>query len=151
MRDKISADQIQVGSTFVSTRITVTESHVVTFAGLTGDFNPLHMDAIAAQQNGFGKRIAHGMLGHALSTGLRSQIDDWNIFAFLESRRKYVAPILIGDTVSYRATVSDTRPSRSGKPFTVVTVEVQLLNQDGAIVQKGEDVFAISTKKEEGV
>ena len=109
---RVSFEQIQVGDSFRSSRITVTESHIVAFAGLTGDFNPLHMDELAARENGFGCRIAHGMLGHSLSTGLRSAIDDLDIAAFLETRRRFVAPILAGDTVGYVAEVLECKPSR---------------------------------------
>ena len=109
---RVSFEQIQVGDSFRSSRITVTESHIVAFAGLTGDFNTLHMDELAARENGFGCRIARGMLGHSLSTGLRSAIDDWDIAAFLETRRRFVAPILAGDTVGYVAEVLECKPSR---------------------------------------
>ena len=146
---RVSFEQIQVGDSFRSSRITVTESNIVAFAGLTGDFNPLHMDELAARENGFGCRIAHGMLGHSLSTGLRSAIDDWDIAAFLETRRRFVAPILAGDTVGYVAEVLECKPSRSGKPFGVVRVAVRLVNQDGVTVQEGEDTFAVAVHVEE--
>lgn len=139
----VEFERIQLGERHVSSRIAITESHIVTFAGLTGDFNPLHMDEVAARENGYGQRIAHGMLGHAVSTGLRSGIDDWDIVAFLETRRRFVAPILAGDSVRYEAEVLELRPSRS-KPFGVVKVSMQLRNQDGVTVQDGEDVFAVA-------
>ena len=145
----VSFERIEQGGRYTSTRVTVTESHIVAFAGLTGDFNPLHMDDVAAQANGFGRRIAHGMLGHSLSTGLRSGIDDWDITAFLETQRRFVAPIMAGDTVHYEADVIETRPSKSGKPFGVVRVSISLLNQNQELVQKGEDVFAVATSRED--
>jgi len=144
---RVSVERITVGERYVSSRVTVTESHIVGFAGLTGDFNPLHMDEVAARENGFGRRIAHGMLGHSLSTGLRSPIDDWDIIAFMETRRRFTAPILAGDTVNYEAEVSEVRPSRS-KPFGVVRVSIRLKNQDGVVVQEGEDVFAVAKAEE---
>lgn len=138
-----SAEHIEAGERYVSSRVTVTEAHIVGFACLTGDFNPLHMDEVAARENGFGRRIAHGMLGHSLSTGLRSPIDDWDIAAFMETRRRFVAPILAGDTVNYEAEVLEVRPSRT-KPFSLVRVAIRLKNQEGAVVQEGEDVFAVT-------
>lgn len=144
----IEFERIRLGERHASSRITVTESHIVTFAGLTGDFNPLHMDAIAARENGYGQRIAHGMLGHAMSTGLRSAIDDWDIVAFLETRRRFVAPILAGDTIRYDAEVLELRPSRS-KPFGVVKVAILLRKQDESVVQDGEDVFAVALRRGE--
>lgn len=144
----VEFDRIQLGERHVSSRITVTESHIVAFAGLTGDFNPLHMDEVAARENGYGQRIAHGMLGHSMSTGLRSGIDDWDIVAFMETRRRFVAPILAGDSIRYDAEVIELRPSRS-KPFGVVRVSILLRNQEGVIVQDGEDVFAVAMRQTE--
>ncbi|SDR53863.1 Acyl dehydratase [Paraburkholderia fungorum] len=143
MNANVGLRNIYPGHIYKSSRITVTEAHIVLFAGLSGDFNPLHMDATSASDNGYGRRIAHGMLGHSISTGLRSGMDDWKIVAFLETRRKFVAPIMIGDTIHFRATVAEARPSRSGKPFGVVRVEIEMLNQADQVVQSGEDTFAV--------
>lgn len=139
----IAFSAIEVGQIIRSARVTVTETHIVLFAGLTGDFNPLHTDAEFAAGNGFGRRIAHGMLGHALSTGLRSSIDDWAIEAFLETRRRFVAPIFAGDTVHYQATVTETRASRSRAGAGIVRVGMALRNQQGETVQEGEDVLLV--------
>ncbi|GAB4064036.1 MaoC family dehydratase N-terminal domain-containing protein [Ancylobacter sonchi] len=134
---------IEAGQSFVSARVTVTETHIVLFAGLTGDFNPLHMDAEFTAGSDFGRRIAHGMLGHALSTGLRSPIDDWAIEAFLETRRRFVAPVFAGDTVHYQATVLEARPSRSREGAGIVRIGMSLRNQQGVVVQEGEDVLLV--------
>lgn len=143
MTDTIFLDSIKPGDRATSSRVTVTEAHIVWFAGLTGDFNPLHMDAEAAKTNGFGRTIAHGMLTHSMSTGLRSAIDDWAILAFLETRRRFVGPVFAGDTVHYEAEVLEVRPSASKPERGVVRVVMKVLNQSGGIVQDGEDVFSI--------
>jgi len=135
--------EIKTGLTATSARVTVTETHIVLFAGLTGDFNPLHMDAAFMAESPYGKRIAHGMLGHSLSTGLRSAIDDWAIEAFLETQRRFVGPIFAGDTVHYEAKVTDTRESRSKPGRGVVRIAMTLKNQHGETVQEGEDVLLI--------
>ena len=67
----------------------------------------------------------------------------------METRRRFVAPILAGDTVGYVAEVLECKPSRSGKPFGVVRVAVRLVNQDGVTVQEGEDTFAVAVHVEE--
>lgn len=134
---------IETGRTAKSARVTVTETHIVLFAGLTGDFNPLHMDAAAMAESAYGKRIAHGMLGHSLSTGLRSDIDDWAIEAFLETQRRFVGPIFAGDTVHYEAEVTETRESRSRPGRGIVRVAMTLKNQRGETVQQGEDVLLV--------
>lgn len=142
--------EIEAGRSVTSARVTVTETHIVLFAGLTGDFNPLHMDAQFMADSAYGKRIAHGMLGHAISTGLRSSIDDWAIQAFLETQRRFVAPIFAGDTVHYEASVRETRPSRSKPGYGVVRVAMTLKNQRGETVQEGEDVLLVGPADQKG-
>jgi acyl dehydratase len=145
MNRRIALDQISAGDTCTSTRVTVTEAHIVGFAGLTGDFNPLHMDDEAAKQGPFGRRIAHGMLSYSMSTGMRSAIDDWEILAFLETGRKFKGPVFIGDTVHYEATVVEVRPSATKRDRGIVRVAMVLRKQDGSVVQDGEDVFSVGT------
>lgn len=143
MTDPIHLDDIEPGARALSSRVTVTEAHIVWFAGLTGDFNPLHMDAEAAKATGFGRTIAHGMLTHSMSTGLRSAIDDWAILAFLETRRRFVGPVFAGDTIQYEAEVLEVRPSASKPDRGIVRVGITVRNQTGDTVQEGEDVLSI--------
>lgn len=137
-------DDIADDATYTSSRVTVTEAHIVAFAGLTGDFNPLHMDEVFAREAGFGSRVAHGMLGHSLSTGMRSGIDDWTIMAFLQTTRSFVKPILIGDTLRYTAQVLEKRPSASRADRGVIRVGIELTQQDGTVLQRGEDLFMVA-------
>jgi 3-hydroxybutyryl-CoA dehydratase len=145
MSERITLEGIAPGDTHTSSRITVTEAHIVWFAGITGDFNSLHMDEEAARQGPFGRRIAHGMLSYSLSTGMRSRIDDWDILAFLETGRKFKAPVFAGDTLHYVATVLDVKPSSSKTDRGVVRVAMSLRKQDGTVVQEGEDVLSVAT------
>lgn len=145
MTERITLEAIAVGDTFTSSRVTLTESHIVMFAGLTGDFNPLHMDAESARKGPFGQRIAHGMLSYSMSTGMRSRIDDWDILAFLETARSFKGPVFAGDTLHYVATVAEVRPSASKKDRGIVRVAMALHKQDGTIVQEGDDVFSVAT------
>lgn len=146
MTDILHLDDLTPGARALSSRVTVTEAHIVWFAGLTGDFNPLHMDAEAAKANGFGRTIAHGMLTHSMSTGLRSVIDDWAILAFLETRRRFVGPVFAGDTIRYEAEVLEVRPSASKPDRGIVRVGITVRNQHGGTVQEGEDVFSIGRR-----
>jgi acyl dehydratase len=144
MTQRITLNAIALGQRFMSTRVTITEAHIVWFAGLTGDFNPLHMDEESACRGPFGRRIAHGMLSYAMSTGMRSAIDDWEILAFLETGRKFKGPVFAGDTLHYVAAVTDVRPSTSKKDRGIVRVAMALHKQDGSVVQEGEDVFSVA-------
>ncbi len=139
--EDLAADQ-----SVTSSRITLTETHIVLFAGLTGDFNPLHMDEQTAQQNMYGRRIAHGMLAHSMSTGLRSSIDDWAILAFMETRRRFAGPVFAGDTLHYVALVQELRRSQSNPSRGIARVSMRLLNQNEELVQEGEDVFAVACR-----
>ncbi|WP_108660046.1 MaoC family dehydratase [Acuticoccus kandeliae] len=142
-------DDIEPGAVYLSTRVTMTETHIVLFAGLTGDFNPLHMDAEAAKATPFGRPIAHGMLGHAMSTGMRSTVDDFAILAFLETRRRFVGPVMAGDTLQVEAEVLEVRPSASKPDRGVVRVAMRLKKQDGVTVQDGEDTFLVARRPAE--
>ena len=146
MSSTLYFDDLAAAQSLVSSRITLTETHIVLFAGLTGDFNPLHMDEEAAREGTFGRRIAHGMLAHSMSTGLRSSIDDWAIIAFLETRRRFVAPVFAGDTLHYVAEIEDVRKSTSNPSRGIARVKLRLLNQSGEVVQEGEDVFAVTCR-----
>jgi acyl dehydratase len=130
-------DDIQLGEAYESPGRTVTEADIVMFAGLSGDYNILHTDAEFMKSSSFGERIAHGLLGLAIQSGLFTRAG--TPFATLGLgglRWKFKQPIKIGDTIRVRATVTakqDTKPDRG-----VVTLERQVLNQRGEVVQEGE-------------
>ena len=88
-------EEFEIGKCYESVGRTITEADVVNFAGISGDFNPLHMDDEFAKNNIFGKRVAHGALGLIVSTGLSNQmvIFEGTTIAFLELTEKYTAPL----------------------------------------------------------
>ncbi len=142
-------EELEVGQSITSMGRTVTESDVMTFAGLTGDFTQLHTDAVYAANHMFGQRIAHGLLGLSIAVGLSIRMGFLNetILAFREiSEWKFSLPIYLGDTIPMRATVSETRPvKRMGGGL--VTLEVEILNQDEKIVQHGKWVALVKSKE----
>ena len=96
----LTFDELVVGEEWESPRRTVTETDVVIFAGLSGDFNPLHIDHTFSKSGPFGRPIAHGLLGMSIATGLSSQaprIDTMAFLAILEWR--FLRPIVFGDTI----------------------------------------------------
>lgn len=103
MTQRKFGDDFKVGDVFRTGRITVTETHVVNWAGLTGDFYPLHMDRVYAEASQFAERLAHGPLIFALAVGLVAQsgIGDDAVIAWLgvDNMRMY-APVKIDDTVT---------------------------------------------------
>jgi acyl dehydratase len=133
-------DDMPVGTRWVSGRRTITESDVASFAGLSGDFNPLHVDELAAAEGPFGRRVAHGAL--VLSMG----VFHGSIRAFLELRSwKFLAPVFAGDTIAAVTTVVSAR--ETSKPDQGVVVQrVDVVNQDGTVVQSGEFVSLIGRR-----
>ncbi len=119
---RIYLDDLKQGDRVDSSGLTVTETHIVLFAGLTGDFNPVHMNEEVAKASGFGRRIAHGMLCCSLSAGLRSTIDDWAIIAIVETRRRFLAPVYAGDTLHFTSEVLEVRESASKKDRGLVRI-----------------------------
>lgn len=142
-------EELEVGAQFKTKSRTVTEADIVNFAGVSGDFNELHLSAAFAEQTQFGKRIAHGLLGLAISSGLTQQLDLYNdtLVAFLGLTWKFTGPIYIGDTVHVVQTIKEKRPTK--KPGRgVVTFAVQVVNQRGEAVQEGERTLMIRMKQE---
>lgn len=141
-------DHLEPGTEFVSAGRTVTESDIVAFAGLSGDYNPLHTDEVWARAHTpFAGRIAHGALILSISEGLRTPgLDEVEVVAFLELTRSFVAPTYPGDTIHARWAVQDRRRSRSRPEAGVVTVSVQVVNQDNTVVQRGTDVYLVGVR-----
>lgn len=129
------------GMTAVSPARTVTETDVVAFAGLSGDYNPLHTDERRAAASAYGRRVVHGMLGAAIASGLftRTQLSirlQASLIAWLGLDWRFVSPIFIGDTIHVEATVTATRHTRDPDRG-IVTIERVVRNQDGTVTQSG--------------
>jgi acyl dehydratase len=131
-------EDIAVGEEYESPGRTLTETDLVLFAGLSGDYNVLHTDAELMKASIFGERIAHGLLGLAIQAGLFSRATrPYATVAFTGLRWKFKGPIKIGDTIRVRVKVLATR--EADKPDCgVVTLERQIVNQRGEVVQEGE-------------
>jgi 3-hydroxybutyryl-CoA dehydratase len=135
-------DDLEPGDRYVTGGIVVTDWHVLTFAGLTGDFFDVHMDDAFARGLGFPGRIAHGLLGLALVDGLKNRAEArLAAVASLGWRWGFSAPIRPGDRVHAEVTVLEVRPSRTKPDRGVVLLGFRVLNQDGAVVQEGENTL----------
>jgi len=115
------------------------------FAGVTGDFNPVHVDEVFAREEGlFGRRVVHGPMLLAMCFGMRSERDEWKILALLETRRRFLAPVFPGDTVHARFEVTEVRVSESRPATGIVTVAVEVVGERDEVVQEGVDVLVVA-------
>lgn len=131
-------EEIGVGETFESPARTVTETDVVLFAGLSGDYNQLHTDVEFAKGTRFGERLAHGLLVLSIASGLVTRLGfiEGTVQAFMGLEWKFHGPVLIGDTVRVGVEVLRKRPmDRLDGGF--IFLEVIVLNQRDEVVQKG--------------
>lgn len=118
---------------------TITEADLVNFAGVSGDYNPMHTDAEFAAKTPYGQRVAHGALIFSIATGLTYQLGflEGTIMAFTGLDWKFRNPVFIGDTVKVTASVSKRRAMAAmGGGF--ITFDMKVTNQKGEIAQKGE-------------
>jgi acyl dehydratase len=140
-------EEIEVGKSLVTVGRTITESDIVSFAGISGDFNQLHMDAQYAAKGEFGQRVAHGLLVVSVTTGLIVQtgLMEGTVLAFRELSWKFNRPTFIGDTIRAEMTVTETKAlPRLGAGS--VTAKIAVYNQDDQVVQRGTMVLLLRSK-----
>ena len=130
-------EELQVGDRYDSPRRTVIEADISTFAELTGDFNPLHMDAVFAAESDFKGRITHGPMIVGMAFGLVSRdLLDGTVLGLLEISWKFLKAVRPGDTISVTVGVLEKSPTR--KPDRgVVTFQLDVRNQHGEATQSG--------------
>jgi acyl dehydratase len=141
-------EDVEVGFRFETPSRTVTEADLVAFAGVSGDFNPLHTDVAFAAGTIYGERIAHGALVLSVSTGLRQRVGlfDRTLMGLLEIRSwRFRAPVRIGDTIRVRNEVTELRPT--AKPDRGIMVQrVEVVNQADEVVNDGELVMLLKRR-----
>jgi acyl dehydratase len=141
-------DDLHVGMAFRSPGRTITDADLVAFAGLTGDHSELHTSDVYAKSSQFGRRVAHGMLGLAYAHGLmwaRTGELRETAVAFLGiSNWRFVGPIFVGDTIFVDYQIAELRDSKSKPTQAIATFDVELVNQDGEVVQRGRKALLVS-------
>lgn len=141
-------DDLAVGMSWTSVGRTMTETDIVNYAGISGDFFALHMDEVYAREVGpFGRRVAHGLLVTTITTGLRfPDLPPTATLAYLEATRRFLQPVFPGDTLRARLTVEVVQPSRSKPDRGVTRWRFEVLNQDDVVVQDGHDVLLMGRR-----
>ena len=145
MSEFLYFEDLNPGDSWTSAARTITETDIVFFAGMTGDFDPLHVDHEFAANTPYGKPIAHGILGLAWMAGLSStaprvrnlaliNIEDW----------RFHRPVLVGDTLHVHTVVESITPR--GRRGGEVAWQRKLLNQRSECVQSGKIVTLVSRR-----
>lgn len=136
MNAALAFEDVNLGDVWHSPSRTITETDVVNFAGMTGDYNPLHVDHEFARNTPFGKPIAHGLLGLSFVAGLGCFSPWVQVAAFVRVVDwKFAKPLYIGDTVRVRTEVIG--KEQRGRRHGLVTWRRELINQTGETVQQG--------------
>jgi acyl dehydratase len=140
-------DDLNVGDEFWAAGRTVLEADMASFAALSGDFNPLHMDVEFAKSSAFGERIPHGPLGLMFAMGGIDRIGllEGVAVAFLDLRWRFVAPLRIGDTARVRLVVHELKATRAADRG-ILVLGVELHNQHGEVVQEGQQTFLVQRR-----
>lgn len=129
-----------IGHKFLTPARTITEGDVMLFAGMTGDNNPLHTDDSFGAKTQFGGRIAHGVLVSSVAIGLfcRTQMMDGSAVAAIDTKWKFLAPVLLGETIHCEMEVGNVKRSNSKPDRCIVTMFYRVINQNGVLCQEGE-------------
>ena len=146
MSDLLFYEDTTVGLSFETGGIVVTESHIVQFAGLSGDFFDLHMDDDYARSLGFPGRVAHGLLGLILADGLKNRASErFASVASLSWQWNFRKPLFAGDRLFAIVTVTDKRVTKRGDRG-ILTLALQVRNAKGDIVQDGTNLLMVRTR-----
>ncbi len=128
----ITISEMKVGDSASFTK-TVSEHDVYTYAGVSGDFNPAHVNEVDAQKGMFGKRIAHGMLSAGfISTVLGTQLPGPGTI-YMGQELRFTKPVFFGDTITATVTVAELIPEKNRAILDTVCT-----NQNGDVVIKGK-------------
>ena len=141
-------EEWEIGNEYISPSRTVTETDIINFAGVSGDYNPLHMDEEYCKKTQFGTRIAHGPLIYSIAAGLLFQLHlyDDTLIAFLGfDSLKFTKHVIAGDTITAKINVIEkretSRPDRG-----VMKRSLKVLNQRDEMVQDAVQAFLLKRK-----
>ena len=142
-------EEFEIGQTLVTAGRTITESDIVSFAGLSGDYNQMHVDAEYAANGEFGQRVAHGLLVLSVAVGLIVQtgLMERTVLAFRDLEWKFSRPVYIGDTVRVKIEISEMKPLPRLRGGSII-VKASILNQSDQIVHRGKMGLLVRSRPE---
>lgn len=131
-------EEFTIGDSVESVGRTITETDLVNFAALSGDWNLIHTDAEYSKSQLFGQRVAHGLLVLSIASGqaVRLGFMEETVMAFRGLEWKFVKPVLIGDTVRLRVTVEEKKEMRR-LGGGLINFRMEVVNQQGEVCQRG--------------
>ena len=138
-------EQFEVGETWTSRGRTITESDIVNFSGVSGDFFPLHTDSEYVKNTIFKQRIAHGLLVLSIGTGLLEMSPKAVVAFYGIEKLRFLKPTFIGDTIHLELKVTDLKDKGNGTG--VVTFQQEIIKQTGETVVTAEYKFLINKKE----
>jgi acyl dehydratase len=141
-------EDFEIGEKIITRARTITEADIVNFAGITGDWHPMHVDIEYAKNSSFQERIAHGMLVLSISTGLFSPEHIYNKWAFVAlygmDNVRFVLPTMIGDTIHVEMEVIDKKEKNEENG--IVEFKYNIINQDSNVVVAARIKFLVRKK-----
>lgn len=140
-------EEFELGTKMKTRGRTITESDLVQFAALTGDYNPMHTDAEYSKTSFMGQRVAHGMLTLSYAVGQAYQLGilERTVLGFRGLDMKFSAPVFIGDTIHAEITVIEKKEAaRLGGG--IVDLEIRIINQEGKVAQKGTLILLMASR-----
>jgi 3-hydroxybutyryl-CoA dehydratase len=144
-------EDFSVGDTLATAGRTITEADIVSYAGLSGDFNQIHIDAEYAAAEFYGQRVAHGLLVLSVAVGLavQSGFVEGTVLNFRELDWKFSLPVMIGDTIHVEAEITKTKalPRLGGGS---ITMKVAVYNHDDQVVNRGNWIMLVKSQESEG-
>lgn len=141
-------DEFKVGEVIYTAARTVTEADICIFAGLTGDYNPIHTDEESAKKSQHGTRIAHGALLVAYAAGLRQQTRfmEGTTIALAGLKDTFRSVTKAGDTIHCRIEITEMKPSRSKPDRGLLVYNCDTINQNGVTVLSQEVTVMLKRK-----
>jgi Acyl dehydratase len=139
-------EDVAVGETYETSGRTITEADIVNFAGISGDFNRIHMDEEYAKKTIYGTRIAHGLLVISMVSGLRLRtvnFDSSLIALYGIDNLRFTSPVKIGDTIRAKITVTKKEEKEKGG---LLTLRHEVFNQKNELVAVFDLLLMISYK-----
>ena len=127
----ITIGEMKIGDSASFTK-TISETDVYLYAGISGDFNPAHVNQTEAEKGMFGKRIAHGMLSAGLISAVLGTLLPGPGTIYMGQELRFTKPVAIGDTITATATVAELIPEKNRAILDTVCT-----NQNGDVVIKG--------------